>query len=124
MEAQPCEGLEVGCSMRSRLRVEAGAAGEPGESLVSTPPAVTQPWQLCLLSFHLTSSSETEETLSARPGGSPPPHPAFVSRPVSAKTGQVDSTPGVVTRFLTTQGHHRDMAPKLKKKIPDCKLSE
>ena len=67
MEAQPCEGLEVGCSMRSRLHVEAGAAGEPGEPLVSTPPAVIQPWQLCLLSLHLTSSSETEETLSVRP---------------------------------------------------------
>lgn len=43
MEAQPCEGLEVGYSMRSRLRMEAGAAGEPREPLVSTPPAVTRP---------------------------------------------------------------------------------
>lgn len=67
MEAQPCEGLEVGYRMRSRLHLEAGAAGEPREPLVSTPPAVTQPWQLCLLSLHLTSSSETEETLPVRP---------------------------------------------------------
>ena len=106
MEAQPCEGLEVGCSMRKR---EQQGTGSP-----CSPPLLPRP------SPGSRASSLSTSPLPARQkrrfwGDPEPSPPALASCPASAKTGQVDSSPGVATTSLTTQGHHRDMAPKLKK---------